>query len=625
MCGIAGILCQGDLTPIIHKMVATLNHRGPDDRGEHIAQDIALGNTRLAIIDLSPAGHMPMHDPRTGNWITFNGEIYNFQIVRQELEAHGLIFNSGTDTEVVLKAYQKWGVACVERLRGMFAFAIWDAARRELFLARDRVGEKPLYYVEDVAQRRFLFASEIRTLLATDLVEPRLDRTTLSVYLHNGFAVAPRTFLHSARSLMPGCWMRVGLDGAIREIQRYWQIPTFEPDEETASLDEIRHTLSEAVQMRMISDVPLGAFLSGGLDSSTIVALMSRASEQVRTFSIGFHERAYDESTYAKWVANRFHTDHTSITLGPREFTAWLDDGLSGMDQPTYDGLNTYFVSRAARESGLTVALSGLGGDELFGGYPFFSDAPVIAALGKTMARLPTSLKRRVLSPLAGIHGFRKAFHILEQPIPPDMHLLAGYQTRLALFPQAEQSSLLADSYVPQNTWFGLPQEFVDFVNEEGRDADPLSQLSRYVLHLFEGERTLRDSDSMSMAVSLEIRTAFTDHILIETLWKLPGKVRCAGAPDKPYQETLVRPILGDDYPAHKKQGFTFPFQDWLQTGETFERVRATLRNTDIAQAAGLDPMKIIDLEKDSLTLPWSRVWTIFALMNWVEQNQVSI
>jgi asparagine synthase (glutamine-hydrolysing) len=352
---------------------------------------------------------------------------------------------------------------------------------------------------------------------------------------------------------------------------------------------------------------------------------MSQSSRKVRTFSIGFEEQAYDEAPYAKWVADRFQTDHTAITLGPHDFSAWLGDGLRAMDQPTFDGLNTYFVSRAARESGLTVALSGLGGDELFGGYPFFSDAPAIARMGAASRLLPPSLNRFVVESLAGTHGFRKGLHIFGQPIPDGLQLLAGYQARLALFPHSAQRPLLAAGTPPPEVWFGLPQEFVDFVDDEGRDTDSLSQLSRYALHLFEGQRTLRDSDAMSMAVSLELRSAFTDHVVVEELWKVAGSVRCAGAPNKPFQNTLVGPILGEDYPARNKQGFIFPFEEWLRSGDTFEHIRDVLRTGNLAAAAGLNPIGVAALDENSARLPWSRVWSVFVLLNWVDHNKVTI
>jgi asparagine synthase (glutamine-hydrolysing) len=623
MCGIAGILSDDELHPIIQKMVTSMHLRGPDDHGQYISNRIALGNARLAIIDLSSAGHMPMTNPATGDWIAYNGEIYNFPDLRRELEAHGHRFSSETDTEVILKGYETWGISCVEHLRGMFAFALWDAHKCELFLARDRIGEKPLYYVEDRINRRFLFASEIRTLLVSGLVERKLDQTSLSSYLYNGFTIAPRTILEHAQSLLPGYWMRVSVNGEVCETHRYWQVPIYQKDAAKVDPEQIRSVLAEAVKMRLISEVPLGAFLSGGLDSSTIVALMTRFSGQVRTFSIGFADQTYDETPYARWVADHFRTNHTEIKLGPKEFSAWLDDGLSGMDQPTFDGLNTYFVSRAARESGLKVALSGLGGDELFGGYPFFKSAPLLAHLARTSKWMPNPARSTIARKLGESSGMRKAFHLYAQPIPPGMELLAAYQSSLALVPYEAQKTMLANAQ-SKDVWFGLPSEFVMALNQEGHDNDKLSLLSRYVLRLFEGERTLRDSDSMSMSVSLEVRTVFTDHKLIETLWRLPGRVRCAGAPDKTYEEAWVRPILGDGYLSRKKQGFIFPFESWLKSGKIFEQIKDTMLDRSLAQISGLDPRSLVMLQKNSLNLPWSRIWSVFVLMNWLRQNNVS-
>nr|BAL55907.1 asparagine synthase, glutamine-hydrolyzing [uncultured Chloroflexota bacterium] len=605
-----------------------LYHRGPDDVGLHVLElgerRLGLASTRLAIIDLSPAGHMPMSDPETGNWIVYNGETYNFPDLRTELGKRGHVFRSRSDTEVILKAYAEWGSECVERLRGMFAFALWDASRQELFLARDRMGEKPLYYAQP-QDGLFLFASEVRALLASGLVEQHLDPLTLRVYLYNGFTVAPHTILAGVSSLLPGHWMRVGLDGRIREIRRYWTLSPFgagSPEGKEKVLEDLRRELAEATTMRMISDVPLGAFLSGGLDSSLLVALMRRAVGDVRTFSIGFAEQAFDESPYARWVAERFETRHTHILLGLSEFNAWLENGLDAMDQPTYDGLNTYFVARAARENGLTVALSGLGGDELFGGYPYFRLAPEIARLAAAGRYFP-SVIRHALHATGSLHGPLKALHIFEDDIPRGMEILAAYQTSQALFPKKMQSNLWADEQA-KGIWFGLPQEFVEFLHREGNDADPLARLSRYVLRLFQGERTLRDSDSMSMASSLEVRTVFTDHIFVEKAWHIAGAVRCQGAPHKPFEAELARPLLGEDYPYRHKQGFVFPFQVWLRDSKMQARIHETLTDKRVLDRLGLQKDAVMRILNDA-SLPWSRLWALYVLARWVDKHQAAL
>lgn len=625
MCGIAGYLSTSDRDPlVIDRMIAALRHRGPDDQGCETVGSISLGSTRLSIIDLSPAGHMPMVDAQTGNRIVFNGEIYNFRELRHELQSRGCNFHSGTDTEVALKAYAVWGVHCVEWFRGMFAIAIWDAGCGELFLARDRMGEKPLYYFEDVHGGRFLFASEIRSLLASGCVPRRLDPATVRSYLHNGFTIAPRTLLSGVNSLLPGYWMRVSGEGAVMEARRYWQLPDIPNGLALPAEDEIRSSFEEAVRMRLISDVPLGAFLSGGLDSSALVAMMARCSNRVKTFSIGFAEVNYDETPYAEWVARKFGTDHISVRVGPAEFAVWLDDALAGMDQPTYDGLNTYCVARAARESGLRVALSGLGGDELFGGYPSFRTARLISRLAQWSSLLPVVCRRAMGTVLGGTHGASKAFHIHDQDIPDGKELLAGYQTAVALFASAEQRPLQENIDVTEANWFGLPPDFLRFIEAEDSSSDDLTRLSHYTLRLFEGERALRDSDSVSMAVSLELRTVFTDHRLIENLWRIPGGIRCAGAPDKPFQERLFRPILGADYPYRPKQGFIFPFAEWMQLQGMREKIEDTLRDRSLVEACGLSPSGIRSLAKRKAGIPWSRVWSVFVLLDWVRRHRVA-
>lgn len=628
MCGIAGILSAQEPTPYISRMVKSLDHRGPDDRGIEVFEAherwIALGNTRLAIIDLSPAGHMPMHDLETGNWITYNGEIYNFPELRCELERLGHTFRSRTDTEVILKAYAQWAASCVEHLRGMFAFALWDARRQELFLARDRMGEKPLYYAQG-QDGSFLFASEVRALLSSGLVEPRLDPLTLRIFLYNGFTVAPRIILKGVRSLLPAHWMRVGVDGQIREIQQYWRLPlTAEADIVTEDfLEVLREELSNAASMRLIADVPVGVFLSGGLDSSLLVGLISRSTGNVHTFSISFAEKAYDESAYARWVAERFQTQHSTILLGAAEFSAWLEDALDGMDQPTYDGLNTYFVARAARESGLKVAISGIGGDELFGGYPYFKFAPTVARLNLP-GRLFPAKARHFLSQMGRLHGPLKALHIFEQETLPELELLAAYQVSQALFPEKAQRALWVDQNQSDELWFGLPPEFAEFLQHEGGGGDELARLSHYVLRLFEGERVLRDSDSMSMASSLEIRTVFTDHVFIEKVWKIAGNVRCQGAPNKPFEAQIARPILGDAYPYRRKQGFIFPFQVWLQTPAMQTRIHEVLTDMEGLSRLGLKADGLRRLLEVS-SLPWSRLWALYVLARWTDRHQVTL
>ena len=305
----------------------------------------------------------------------------------------------------------------------MFAFAIWDSTRGELVRARDRLGEKPLYSYAHPERALFVFASEVRALLASGLVPRLLDHSALSVYLHNGFVVSPWTLVRGVRSLLPGHWMRIDTQGRVVGQGRYWRLPSArsggtEGVQSHAHIEALREVLAEATAQRLVSDVPLGAFLSGGLDSSSIVAIMTRFSNSVRTFSVGFPEPDYDESTYAQWVSSRFRTEHRAVTITAEEFGHWLPDGLAAMDQPTFDGLNTYCVARTARASGLTVALSGLGGDELFGGYPHFQQVPAIARVARLGAYLPEPVRRLATQSVGGLHGWRKVVQVLGAPIP---------------------------------------------------------------------------------------------------------------------------------------------------------------------------------------------------------------
>jgi asparagine synthase (glutamine-hydrolysing) len=452
MCGIAG--CTGDVADaraIVDKMIAALVHRGPDKQCvEAVAEGrggVVFGNSRLAIIDLSEKVQMPMSDPQTGNWIAYNGEVYNFLDLRAELEAAGHRFYTGTDTEVILKAYSKWGPACLERFRGMFAFAIWDRARREFFLARDRLGLKPLYYYQD--NDIFLFASEVRALLATGKVERKLDPAALECFLWNGFEVAPQSIIRGVHSLLPGHWMRVGQDAKRKDGGSYWSLPN--STDATAREDDLRDRararLEEAVRLRLISDVPLGAFLSGGLDSSAIVALMGQGGGDVRTCSITFDEPDFDESPYSRWVAETHRTQHTEIRLRSEDFAAWLPDALSAMDQPTFDGMNTYCVARAVRQHGLTVALSGLGGDELFGGYPFFKTIPWLRGVAAAGRLTPETLRRRLGERLGRsptpVAGPRKTLELALVPPARSLQVIAAYQVSQMLFPTWARDQLL--------------------------------------------------------------------------------------------------------------------------------------------------------------------------------------
>ncbi len=405
VCGIAGAIGRIDaqVASAISRMHDAQQHRGPDDQGEwtNVAtppgEGVGFSFRRLAIIDLSPEGHQPMVDPATGNVVVFNGELYNYKALRSELEREGFRFRSQSDTEVLLQAYARWGIEALRRLRGMFAFAIWDEQQRHTLLARDRLGIKPLYMcaIDRPANGRVvLFASELRALLAGGLVERRINPDSIASYVWNGFVVGPETIIKGIQLLAPGTAALVRTDGTC-ELHRYWSLPKYKPASD--GLERLTEALETSVRQHLVSDVPLGVFLSGGIDSSAITALaVKTASTGVRTFNLSFDEAEYDESPHARAVAEALGTDHIDVRLTQTQFSAQLDAALSSIDQPTFDAINSYFISRAVRDAGMTVALAGTGGDELFGGYRSFSDIPRARQASRALAFVPQSILARL-------------------------------------------------------------------------------------------------------------------------------------------------------------------------------------------------------------------------------------
>src|SRR5262245_41258420 len=410
MCSISGIF---SIEPVMCEAVVRMNkaqrHRGPDDRGIANPGQVVLGNTRLAIIDTSAAGHQPMNDPETGNWITYNGEIYNFKDLRREL---GGEWTSNTDTEVVLRAYRRWGVDAFCRLRGMFALALWDNHQKRLILARDPLGIKPLYYY--ATNDQFIFASELRALLASGLVPRKLSAAGVDSYLANGSVEAPLTIVDGVKQLLPGHCLQVTAQGNIelRDVEFANPKPAAVAGDRKDAVARLRAELEESVRLHLVSDVPLGIFLSGGMDSSALVALMSRVSDQQpKTFSVVFDEAAYTEAPFSRAVAERFNTDHSEILLSEDRLLDILPTAITAIDQPTMDGINTFVVPSAVKREGVTVALSGLGGDELFAGYPSFRRALKFSAMSpasKRFLRVATGVGKFALNGSVQRQKFRQ-------------------------------------------------------------------------------------------------------------------------------------------------------------------------------------------------------------------------
>lgn len=639
MCGIAGI--HGPVDDFAVNCTALMNsaqqHRGPDqhgvwrsDVGGHSDRGVVLGHQRLSIIDLSEAGRQPMLDEATGVAIAFNGECYNFGELRAELEASGRKFESTSDTEVVLAAYLAWGAEVCTRLRGMFAFAVWDPRSRQLLLARDRLGIKPLYYTEQ--NGRLLFASELRALLASDAVPRRLEHDSLATFLWHGFVPGPQTLIKGVQLLPAAHMLMVSEDGAT-DLQSYWDYPHAATHE--SATDAAAHAtakLEEAVGQHLVSDVPLGIFLSGGVDSSVMAALAQRSSAQpVSTFNVRFDEARYDESPHARKVAETLGTDHREVMLTESYFAEHLDDALASLDQPTFDALNTYFVSRAVKEAGLTVALAGTGGDELFGGYSSFRDIPQARRMSGIAGWLPERMLRASGRAAARIAMDRAAevqpqtrWGKFADAMATRGDLVSLYQTSYALFTREFFDTLLLHP-APDVQW-GMPAGYRDVLVNAAAGESELTAISRLETISFLGERLLRDTDAASMAVSLEVRVPLLDHVFVEALAAVPEGLRFAPLGKKALLREMVADQLDPAIFERDKAGFELPLAVWCKRLLS-ERLRDTFQDINLAHAVGLNAETTGRLwrafEQDGAGIYWSRVWSIYVLLNWCRRHGV--
>ncbi|MFQ5694618.1 MAG: asparagine synthase (glutamine-hydrolyzing) [Terriglobia bacterium] len=622
MCGIVGVCRPGNSTLRASLAAATeaLRHRGPDDAGlEILSPDetltVGLGARRLAILDTSAAGHQPMRDPASGNCIVHNGEVYNFRELRRALASAGHRFRSQTDTEVLLHSYAAWGADCVTRWRGMFATAVWDARRRRLLLFRDRLGIKPLYYC--AGQNGFAFASEVRALLRGDWAEPRLDLTALDTFLSFGAVQEPLSIVAGVRALPPGHRLE-WTPGSLR-LAPYWQ-PCAPSSRPSPSVNELAAHLREAARLRLVSDVPVGVFLSGGIDSSSLVSLLSDAAgARLRTFCVAFPENGADDAACARRIARTFDADHREVPLDEQELLRQLPAALAAMDQPTVDGINTFLLSGAIRQAGLKVALSGLGGDELFGGYATFRRAPRLARLQRLWGWLPRPGRRALAHLLAGAardgdrgrklqtlaegaDGFAHPLFLLRALFLPD-------DVARLLHPDA----LLALDYRDYGRALGA-------LLAEARSLDAFTQVSWLELRHYTLNTLLRDTDQMSMAHGLEVRVPLLDHQLVEAALALPGAAKAEGrAPKALLLGSLPRP-LPREVVHRPKRGFTLPFERWLR-GPLRAELEATLL-TPAPSLAGIlqeDAVAGVYREFERRRTSWSRVWALYVLKRWAE------
>jgi asparagine synthase (glutamine-hydrolysing) len=637
MCGIFGIVGRNArVAPeILEHATHSLAHRGPDDSGTVLLQatdpcpvEVGLGSRRLAILDLSPLGHQPMHDPETGNWIVFNGEIYNFREVREELEHSGVKFKSHSDTEVLLKAYAHWGEECLTKFRGMFAFAIWNASNRRLLLARDPMGIKPLYYA--LSGSYFIFASEIRTLLGTGLVPRVLDRVGLVNYLTFGSAYDPLTLVEGVRALPPGHTL-TWENGSLRQTQ-YWDLIDQEAEAKPftvfsanngRAVAELQPELEEAVRLQLVSDVPVGVFLSGGIDSSALVSILSRGGVTPTTFSIIFQEAEFSEAQYSRAVAEHFRTDHHEIRVSQSDVLAAIPDALRAMDLPTMDGINTYFVSREARRAGVKVALSGLGGDEVFAGYSTFHTVPRMERFARFWNHVPRVFRNPLTAAFDSLTSDSDQNRKLTTLARSNGSILHPYFLARMLFtPQQRETLFPLGAQVEKQAG-----EWLTTVLQRARPLDAINRVSYLESRCYMLNTLLRDADVMSMSQGLEVRVPLIDHELAKTVLALPGHCKVNGSPKKLLVEALSG-SLPDEIVNRPKRGFTLPFEHWMrqELRPEIEPVLAAKRFTDGPLGGVLDGNQVQRVWTDFLQkkISWSRPWSLYVLQRWCELHSVS-
>lgn len=620
MCGISGIVGLGnrqESEKLIRVMNDALSHRGPDAEGFYVEDHMALGHRRLSIIDLSTAANQPFTDPSGRFILVFNGEIYNYQEVRNELSNYP--FRTHSDTEVILAAYIQWGPSCLSKLKGMFAFALWDKTDKKLFIARDRFGVKPLYYY--AKDGYFLFSSEIRSLLSSGLVPRKLNKQALSDYLKYQSVITPYTLVENILQLPAGHYMIHSEHDLV--IRKYWDLTDVVPlpDEQGADkvMGNVKDLLFQSVERRLVSDVPVGAFLSGGIDSSAIVAIMAQVSRQKPVaFTIGFDEKEYDETAYAELIAKKYDVTHHKVKLRPDDFLDELPHALAAMDTPSGDGINTYVVSKAIRKNGIKVALSGVGGDELFVGYPIFHQFKKLQGYQKLFKY--SSLLRKPLSKLLP-SGNQKKDRIKAILELPDISIAAIYPLLRQIQTKAQINQLTKMNGLSDDP--GTLEKFLSENLDKINVFDTYSQVSIADYYGYTQHVLLKDTDQMSMAVALEIREPFFDHDLAEYVISLPDVYKGIAYPKQLLVESL-KPLVPDEVVFRKKQGFVLPYDVWMRNElKSFcsDKIR-NLAGRDYFNGPNLTAYWQ-DFVDGKSNIRWADMWILIVLENWLQANGI--
>jgi asparagine synthase (glutamine-hydrolysing) len=626
MCGIAGVLeldgAPASL-PLVRAMTATLAHRGPDGEGWHVQGPVGLGHRRLAIIDLSPTGRQPMNSVDGSIWLTFNGELYNFRELRAELKAHGHVFRSASDTEVVIEAYRRWGVDCLGRFNGMFAFGLWDAGRQRLWLVRDRLGVKPLFYAR--LATRLVFGSEIKALLADVGVDRSVDFEALSYYLTLNHTPAPHTLFARVRQVLPGHFLLVDVTGRVQDVE-YWDVPYKSATEsrEAVWVEEFAALLEDAVRLRLVADVPYGAFLSGGIDSSAVASLMARhMAGPLKTFSIGFQEATFDERVYARAVARMLSAEHHEHVMST-DLATLLPTLVWHAEEPTADSsmAAVYHLARLARKH-VTMVLSGDGADEILAGYETYQ----AYYLRRWYRRLPAWWRRHVVSPLVcalpASDGkvsweFKLKRFVRGAELPSeDAHaswrmIFDGEQRRRLLAPLGDEPGLKADAVDLYRAMFA-----------QASGRHPLDRMLYVDTRLYLPNDILVKVDRMTMARGLEAREPYLDYRLVEFAAYLPARYKLRGFRHRKYILTAaMRRRLPEAVLRRRKAGFNLPKARWMRAGLR-DFVQDTLSTSRVVEIGWLDPRvvnEILVAHFDGRVDHSHQIWCLLVLALWHQQ-----
>lgn len=617
MCGIAGILGVENALPHVRKMLDAMHHRGPDHWGTFEDKKAVLGHKRLSIIDLSPAGHQPMSNQKGNLMIAFNGEIYNYQELKALLPEN-TVLKSTTDTEVLVELWETYGTELLKKLRGMFAISIWNKATKQLILARDHMGIKPLYYWQQ--NNQLVFASEIKGMLASGLIAKKINPNALPQYLANGYVQQPDTFIEKVQMLPPASYLI--WDGTTTQIKSFWEITdayTSPPKTEEQAIIAVKNLLTDAVKEETISDRPLGVFLSGGLDSTVLVAALKNSGiNNIKTFSVGFDGDDLSEEDDAKEAADFYKTQHTQLQVNDSDIVPHINQYINALDQPSIDGLNTWLVSKVTAKH-VTVALSGLGGDELFSGYSidktilykqkYISFSKILNVTKFIWRYAPSNLVKRFNSYASW------------------SNLPSFYKTWGSVFNQQEINQLIGKKTENKNQFTKL---------NLSNNYSLLQRISYMHLRGFMMSRLLRDSDAVSMDHSIEVRFPIIDFRLVNLSFNLPDNWKLKFLKEtaqlknyekqNSYEQNGVKHILyqafKNDLPLQfgkrPKRGFKMPIEKWMKGG-LLPDIEKTLSANDTLLSSNYLKSTLTNWKNGNIN--WTKVWSVYILEKWVAQN----